>query len=1525
MPSASGASSTAQNPRWKRLSIIGFTMIIVVIPFCLYFLFFVSSQRTYFSKRNFRVLAAIGDHMTSKIDNLATNLRNVAKKATQDKSDKTEGADEELSDKKSKDERTVPLTDADRVAGAASLVPDFKVDHVQYKRDETARTEKSNTVSPSQKASIPPSKTQARSSVAKQEEPCPGTAESPETFTGPVTLNVKPDKGSFWLYLEYRSASKALPGMFSVMSNLETHFEPFVSRYVIDELNETNERLFDEVLVAEDKTGRVIFQRGPPGLNVATLDSLSNDKGGKLELSLVDQSSSLADVQLAGANYKLFVEPVRLTLSAANDEKKQEIRWVVCGLTRTDHFRDETYAAPYTVLIFFVFVVLLAVLSWPLLKLKLMGPKDRLRRADLVLTLFSALMGTALVTFILLDVNTYYSLEDTLDRHLKALSGRINLNFQLELGNALAQLQKLNDKMTTEATAEKSGALKALFDSRQSPPPNEELNGRCPPTLSRKRNILGDEFDGDYPYFNSATWTDSTGQQRIKWTTRSKTTAFVDVSEREFFKNTRDGKLWKFFKNMTDGKLWEFFKNTRDRKLWEFFKNTGDGELWDFLKNTRDGKLLILDPGSDSGSSFDYCLEMVKTKNTGENAAVIATRVPDSLWVSSLDTRLLSLMGPVLPAGYGYAVIDSSGQVLFHSDEVKNLEEQFFAECENDRRLRAAVLSRMDRPIDTNYLGKGHRMYVSALAGTPWTLIVFADKQMARTINLEVITQSIVLYLLFSLSVIALISLFCLTRMIVFSGRYRPKDGDWTPWLWPHSKRAPQYELLIMSYVLIACIFAVAWIIGGSFLVICCIGLPLLAAGLWWLILVWGSPVEDESSSDKAPDATLYNNGHARLPKVCRTLYDSPLTKANISRLSYRTCYAIAFAGLLVLMSMLPAAGFFQIAHNFEMRLMVKHGQVSIAKALEQRTQRVASQYAAINIVYQGKPPTEDSQRQVALRRSKKKKAAFLKLRLEGSPTNKLDVYDKFFFHTTPVDLPQPPFAAETAGGLDWLLLQIRPLYNQSCVESQGLAASASSTPPWRWTLDRESHILLGKDKDGRDGEPSVALKSDIAGMASSDKFWSWVGVIALALLPLLIYGLVRFVARRFFLLDIDLPTCIDFPGATKLAGSRVLVWFPMRANGNKWDPEKYYVTDLNRVINWTAWRQRLMSNSHRAGRSVVLNNFEHCMDNPAASREKLRAIEDLLKSERSVVVVSTVDPSSFSFAPKSAEEAAANNGKLKTVPPESLAVDGKQNGATDLKIKYHSSGPFSVAIEGKQDGTDDVKPQAPAFCLPQDIQGRWMALFTSLETDFAADKSTPKFVKENSEFIGILKTTAPWRYIEAIVKALLQNRPPTGKDGRDRAKIQELISQVVEQARPYHQALWDTCSEGQRCTLIQLAQHGMVSPQNKHLRRLVKRGLVVPDLGLRLMDESFRRFVISVSHEEDVEAWRRQGGGSAWQLMRVPLLLILVSVALFLFITQKDVYDSSISFMSAITAGIAALFKLLGMFQRDKGGGIQN
>ena len=1405
-------SEKIKSPLLKRYSIIGFTLIVVVMPFCLYYLFFVASQTTYFSKRNFRVLADIGDHIKLKIDNLAANLVNVAEKANQKVESK---------------QPAKPIAVTEKVEKAATLVPDFKLDPKQYEQIKAPKTEQalfikramppkvsnSNAAASNQNPTSPAANKNAPGGASRATKQSSAAAATPgKGSDSPVTMSVKPEQGSFWLYLEYQ-ASKTLPGNIPVKSELNTLFEPFVSRYVLDELNETREPLFDEVLVAEQETGRVIFERGPSGLNVVALDSLLNDKGGKLELKLSDQSSSAVNVQIGGTDYKLFLQPVRLTVFAKDDQDGQGVRWVVCGLTRNDHFRDETFAVSYTVLIFFVFGVLMAILSWPLLKLKLMGPKDRLRRADLGLTVVSALLGTATITFLLLDLHTYVSLEDTLDRHLEDFSTKIKSNFQGELRKALAQLARLNEDISALPPKDQTEATKALRDSKL-PASSKTTSTGQPRSLSARPDILAGGLDVNfYPYFNNATWTDSDGKQRIKWTTRADTTTFVDVSGRQFFKDARDRKTWK------------------------------------------------LKQEDNSANYYDYSFELINSKNTGEKLAIIATRVPGSSWVSNLDTRLLSLMGTVAPAGFGYAVIDSNGQVLFHSDEVKNLEEQFFVECENNRWLRAAVFSRSDRFINATYLGKGHRLYVSPLSGTPWMLVVFQDKQIPRTINLELLTLSIVLYLGFAVILSVLISVI-----------YLPNRGERISWLWPDPKRAGRYELLIAANLVIGCIFVVALMMkSGWFLIACCVTIPVLATVIGTLVL-------RKKEQAQVPDDTSDIAGSGRF-------------------LSYRAGYAIAFAGFVAIVSLLPPVGFFEVARNFELKLMVKHGQVSLARALEQRDQRVAAQYASVKIGAPPEPAPDQRTRQsskpsgsTAADGWKDTKAEFLTRRLDLSKPN-LDVYDSFFFDTSS-DRSANKFTEEKLSGIDWLLARVRPLYNQSCIESQELFKGASSDRLWLWKLDGEGRIRLEKDKDGREGDSSVALTSTLPAIVTPNTFWKWLGLIAaIAILLLLIHGLVRFVARRFFLLDLDLPNSKALPE------SYVLLRDALTGNGKKWDAAQYNVTDLSPVTDWPDWREKV-TKATEADLPIVLCNFECSMDDYAANIEKLKAIEHLLDSKRRVVVVSTVDPMSFSFKPENGQPVAPNNGDADNVASEPAAAAEKTaqapNGARRELIPYGSE---------------------------TEIQLRWTAVFASLPMVFAPEGSTLEFRAANPHLLNILNTRGPWRYIEAIGKGIAGNGTGQCNNKNDRAKNEEQISQVVEQARPVHQALWQRCTEGQRCTLIQLAQDGLLSPKNKHLRWLVKRGLVVRDPELRLMDESFRRFVVSTSREQDIEAWRQQEGGSAWQLMKAPLLLILVGVALFLFVTQKDVYDSTISFMSAVTAGIAALFKLLGMFQKGKSG----
>jgi len=1402
-----------KSPRARRLSIVALTMIIVIIPFCLYYLFFVESQTAYFTGRDFRVLGDIGGQIKSRIDNLGTSVINAANKARQDKTETPRPEPKKSSPQPASGDKLKDAIDLIKKSGVnlkyntdelksvkvspvQQQSPPVKVSPVQQRPPATnnvsgsaASSENTNANRPASnvvaQAPIPKAASNSRAaSSSRAYSSKPGEAAT--ASEGTVRISTDAEQGSFWLDVEYRGDNNGV-GSFHIKSEVASIADPFVARYVVDELNQTQtqERLFDEVLVAEADSGKVIFERGQPGIHIVALDTLSNKKGEKLDLKLVDRSSSLEDLRIAGGDYKLFVQPVSLTL--ADSKTDQEVRWLVCGLTGADHFRDETYAVSYTVLIIFVFVVSLSALSWPLLKLKLMGPKDRLRRADLGLTFACGLLGTSLLTFLLLDISSYIGIENMLDGHLAALSKQIRDNFDEEIGSALSQLSELNEQMSDAAKKVHPQSSWDVEAEKLIASPNSKTPADSKEWFPEKVDLLAGTLDWEqapYPYFNSATWTDSNGVQQIKWTTASNTTGFVNVQERAYFTNARSGDLWK--------------------------RENADAE---------------------------YVVDLVYSKNTGENLAVVATRAGETLWVSSIDGRLLSLMGPVLPANYGYAVLDRDGGVLFHSDEVKNLQEQFFEECDNDRILRAAVAARTEEFVNANYLGNGHRLFVSPLAGTPWVLVVFRDKQMARTMNLELMTLSLVSYLSFALVVLLVVA--CI---------YLPKRGERISWLWPSSKRVSQYNLLVIMNVFFALVFVLALIVRNKlFLVTCCFLTPTLAILLGALIL-----------GNRAENPTL----NRLAQRFARRPFDS-----------YRRAYLIVLVGYVALLSVLPTFGFFRIARAFEMNLLVKHGQVSLAKGLEHRDQSVESQYTSITVGDgdEGKP-------------------GFLDRRLDpDSKGHNWDVYDSFFFDSKHA-LSEVDLSSSVGQDLDWIdysLRKLRPLYNQSCVESQELPYSASADGIWKWGPDGQGHLLLEKDRDGRPGEASVAVTSDpSAGVLPDTLLVLTIKALAMLVLAALVYLLARTVARNFFHIDqVDLhPIQAGLP-ALPSAHNVVLIRAPIMSNGIWDDTAKFKRIDLSQVEKWQGWSHSMKSNRPAEGVALVLDHFESGMDQPTVTREKLEAIEQWLSEGTRVIVASTIDPLRFSITSDNQMNTASENG--------------------DQKAKKENDADGKATKESDQSA----------------LQARWSLAFSNFVTVYERDMAKAEFVSAHSKFLSDLKTKTPWGYLERIFPSLIANGESPAREDNREAIVEEEIDQVVEQGRAYHQALWATCSQDERCTLIHIALDGMISSSNKDVRRLMQRGLLARDPALRLMDESFRRFVISVSHGEDIDAWRQAGGGSTWELIKVPILLVLLAILLFLFLTQKELYDSTISLVSALTAGVAILFRFLGMFQKSGAG----
>jgi len=172
-----------------------------------------------------------------------------------------------------------------------------------------------------------------------------------------------------------------------------------------------------------------------------------------------------------------------------------------------------------------------------------------------------------------------------------------------------------------------------------------------------------------------------------------------------------------------------------------------------------------------------------------------------------------------------------------------------------------------------------------------------------------------------------------------------------------------------------------------------------------------------------------------------------------------------------------------------------------------------------------------------------------------------------------------------------------------------------------------------------------------------------------------------------------------------------------------------------------------------------------------------------------------------------------------------------------------------------------------------------------------------------------------PRAHLQKIGETLLTKR------SLDTLTPENIISHVQESANSYYHAIWETCSQDEKLTLCNLSKYRLVSSKNPDLPRLLGRGLICKRPNLQPMNESFSRFIMAEGSPEKLVAWQREGEDSSWALLRIPFFIILISAAAFLFVSQRELYNSTLAFVSAFAAGMPSLFKLLGMFQSGRVG----
>ncbi len=183
-----------------------------------------------------------------------------------------------------------------------------------------------------------------------------------------------------------------------------------------------------------------------------------------------------------------------------------------------------------------------------------------------------------------------------------------------------------------------------------------------------------------------------------------------------------------------------------------FFRTDGDGKQdrkWS-IRDARTPKISVA-----TRDYFNHAKpELIRSKNTGEVLLTAVRRADpdtDSKAIEAGTMRPSALLYPVLPIGFGFAILDRDLDVLFHSGGGDR--EVLFDETSKSAELRILHRRRATAAINLDYHGSGHSMALRPLgegSDVEWsrdlTLVAFREKIWSRLLVFETVTLSLIGY-----------------------------------------------------------------------------------------------------------------------------------------------------------------------------------------------------------------------------------------------------------------------------------------------------------------------------------------------------------------------------------------------------------------------------------------------------------------------------------------------------------------------------------------------------------------------------------------------------------------------------------------------------------------------------------------------------------------------------------------------------------------------------------------------------------
>jgi hypothetical protein len=910
----------------------------------------------------------------------------------------------------------------------------------------------------------------------------------------------------------------------------------------------------------------------------------------------------------------------------------------------------------------------------------------------------------------------------------------------------------------------------------------------------------------------------------------------------------------------------------------------------------------------DKNDAKKFYLDQVISWTSGSFTSVLS--IPSSIpgqAMTGISVNLQSVHDPVLPLGYQFAIIDEKGNVLYHSDEAHNLNENLLDEFSSKETLLSNLEARTAGVFKTKYYSRDYNISIKPVNNLPYFIVIFGDISYRETRDTEIysFTFSMMLiffgFLLFELFVVFLVS----SKRSFFK-----RQTYNTSWIGVKISSHHQYNiatifnlfiiLLVIIFFRLSTFLTYLYILLFSVTFISFFLTWLFARRyknnnqtgnykfkrttmLWLLIFIFIIDVAALRTLDGSSIALLlgyelftflsgwifFKYGDSILNAIRNTLSKKLLKKWN-----YKRSFTLMGLTRLIITSGIPIIFFYITSYNYEQNISIRYRQLKYASQLLHKSDSELpgnfkdDDHFAKGYYYDGAWIhdmyfTNDA-KPVKYSTEEMNTAKFMGL-FRINISNEAVKEEKFY--TTN--------AADTS-------FFYNPLLKDACKKDNASITYIDIPESKKYLAVRAAGLNYKM--------PSIFSNSKFEGML----FWILL-LCALAVAYVVIYNIInKLLCLR--LPDLSLwneldDKTIEIAGLNKLIfiiglpGSGKLNIIKQKIKNGEIESEKgklvydendqqksnVFVADLINIPDdgdnresdpeWIAFKSKAFDPKNKL---IIVNHFEYNIQDAATNRLKLNFLEGLMLDNNSkIIILSTIHPVAF----------------LDSVMDQHITGDEKSVPGQDLERWHVLLGHYRIIVF-------PLEKMKPAENI------KWDAIY-----------------KETEETHFLIKIQ---QY--AIEIAEKKNLKETAING-DKFAFKLQIT-----AHYFYMYMWQSLTKEEKFLLYDLAEDNLVNSfDDYNLNMLLAKGVIIrPDGTLKLFNKGFRNFILTaIGNSEAMKIKKNIKDNGNWNKLKNPLLIIVTAILLFLLTSQQEAYSKLISYVAALLAGVPMILKLFSFFDK--------